>query len=127
MGVHRCLLYLNNNHLTSIDTRICIHLSPTVYAVIELHSAIAFFRSREISELYDMEKKKRMEKEAKRYELDAEINRLTAQQEDTEVMMNKLKNDNADLRDNNTRLKSVSQCYQYTPALFVLPVLDTII
>ena len=60
-----------------------------------------------------MEKKKRMEKEAKRYELDAEINRLTAQQEDTEVMMNKLKNDNADLRDSNTRLKSVSQRYQY--------------
>ena len=59
-----------------------------------------------------MEKKKRLEKEAKRYELDAEINRLTAQQEDTEVMMNKLKNDNADLRDNNTRLKSVSHRYQ---------------
>lgn len=58
--------------------------------------------------MYDMEKKKRLEKEAKRYELDAEIMRLTALEEETEVKLNKLNNDNADLRDTNMRLKSVS-------------------
>lgn len=68
-----------------------------------------FFRFREISDLYETEKKKYGQKEARLYDIEAGIKRLSAQLEETETERNKLKTDNVNLRDANMRLKNVSE------------------
>ena len=71
-------------------------------------SGTSFFRAHEISELYETDKKKHTQKEARLYELDAGIKLLNSQLEEADKEKNRLRTDNASLHAANMRLKSVS-------------------